>query len=190
MIVGRWVRSTIREATIPITPGCHSVAGEDVGAAIAERADLRLGLPCDPLLDGAALRVQRVELAGDLGGSPRVLGEEQLERRVGAADAAGGVESRGEAEAEGARVERARIGARHGDRAPGGPASHSLREPGGPPERAGGSRREAGRGRRRWRAPRDQGPRPPSARRGPARACARPPSRTAPRTGSHRHPGG
>ena len=90
------------------------LAHEHVGAAIPERADLGLGLPRDPLLDGATLGVQRVELARDLGGALPVLGDEQLERGVGAANPAGGVQARGEPEAERAGVEVARVGA--GDR--------------------------------------------------------------------------
>src|SRR3954470_23542203 len=60
-----------------------------------------LGLEQDARLGVLTLAVEQVELVGDVGGATFVLGEDQLEGGVGALEAAGGVDARGEPEAEG-----------------------------------------------------------------------------------------
>ena len=74
--------------------------------------DLGLGGPEDPLLDEPPLGVEPVELVGDLPRARVVAGEQELERRVRARQPAGGVQPRGEAEADRAGVELARVGLR------------------------------------------------------------------------------
>ena len=110
---GRWWRSAIREATIPMTPGVPALAGQHVGGLLAQLAHLRLGLEQDPRLGVAALGVGPVELVGDRRRALGIVGEHQLEPRVGAIQAPGGVDARREAEADGARVDGARIDLRH-----------------------------------------------------------------------------
>ena len=63
-IAGRWWRSAIREATIPITPGCQPSAASTSARPVGMLGDQRLGLEADPRLDVAALGVDRVELGG------------------------------------------------------------------------------------------------------------------------------
>ena len=115
---GRWWRSAIREATMPITPGCQPSAASTYAAGSAAAAarglrDLRLGLEQDPRLDVAALDVDRVELGGDRAGPLDVGRQQQLQPRVGAVQPPGGVDPRREPEADRARVDAARVDARH-----------------------------------------------------------------------------
>src|SRR3954447_10435765 len=63
-----------------------------------------LGLEQDASLGVLALAVEQVELVGDVGGATFVLGEDQLESGVGALEAGGGVDARGEPEAEACSV--------------------------------------------------------------------------------------
>ena len=60
----------------------------------------------------AALGVEAVELVGDLARADLVGGQQQLEPGVGALEPAGGVDPRREPEADGARVDPRRVGAR------------------------------------------------------------------------------
>ena len=97
---GRRQRSTSREATIPTTPGCQPSPATTIapwlacGAQAASAANRMRVSAC------WRSRVEQVELARDLGGAVAVLGQQQLERGVGAAHAAGRVDARAEPEAE------------------------------------------------------------------------------------------
>ena len=176
-------------------PGVPALAGEHVGGLLAELAHLGLGLEEDPRLGVAALGVGVVELVGDRRGALGVVGEHELEPGVGAVQAPGGVDARGEAKADRARVERARVDLGHAQQRadPGLASTWPARA--GPRARGGGSRRAAGRSRPRWRGRRGRGPRrrrrdrarrPPAARR---RACRRRRRRTGRGTGSRRRRG-
>jgi hypothetical protein len=85
-------------------------APQDIGGLLPQLGDLRLGGEQDPLLDVAALAVQAVELLGDRLGTRRVLGQQELQARVRALQPARGVDPRRQAEADRARVQRARVG--------------------------------------------------------------------------------
>ena len=52
-------------------------------AALGPRLHLGDGLAEDPVLDGLTLAVQLLQASGELGGLGVVLGEEELERRLG-----------------------------------------------------------------------------------------------------------
>ena len=65
----------------------------------------------DAVLDRLSLAVQLLELGGDPLRGLLVVGQQQLERRGRAAEAAGGVDPRGEPEADGALVDDGRIDA-------------------------------------------------------------------------------
>ena len=97
----------------PDDPRVPALAGQHVGRLLAQLAHLRLGLEEDPRLGVAALGVGVVELVGDRRGALGIVGEHQLEPRVGAVQAPGGVDARREAKADGARVERARVDLGH-----------------------------------------------------------------------------
>ena len=113
---GRPLRSTSREATIPITPGVPALAREHVRRALAERGHLRFGLEADPQLHLAGARGWRASSsARDLRGARGILGEDQLERRVGAVQAPGGVQARRQREAD-ARARRRCAGSTPRDR--------------------------------------------------------------------------
>ena len=76
----------------------------------------------------AALGVQPVELVGDLRRADLVVREQQLEAGVGALEAAGGVDPRREPEADRARVDPRRVGARDAhERAQPGPRRRRQR---------------------------------------------------------------
>ena len=149
-------------ATPPPPP--RSRPGSACGSAggLGGEQDARLGL--------LAVAVEQVELAGDLLGAGAVLGEQQLERGVGAAHAAGGVDARAEPEAERVLGELGRLDRRPPPSARAGRACGCARARRGPRARCGGSRRAAGRGRRRWRARRGRGPPRPRAGRRRRRA--------------------
>ena len=68
--------------------------------SLAQLGNLRIGLPQDPILDSAALRVDRVELGGDFAGALRIGGQQELESRVGAVQPARGVYPGRQAESE------------------------------------------------------------------------------------------
>ena len=152
---GRQWRSTSRDATIPMTPGCHPSPATTYRGARAPAArsaasaanEMRsLGVP--------ALAVEQVELARDLAGARVVLGQQQLERGVGAAHPPGGVDARPEPEAErvlGRASPGRRAATRISARRPGLARARERRRP--VARRCGGSRRAAARGRRPWRAP-------------------------------------
>jgi hypothetical protein len=97
----------------PDDPGMPALAGQHVGRLLAQLAHLRLGVEEDPRLGMAALGVGPVELVGDRRGALGVVGEHELEPRVGAIQAARGVDARREAKADGARVDRAGIDLGH-----------------------------------------------------------------------------
>ena len=91
---GRPLRSTMREATIPITPGCQpspesTYASRSPSSAIWASAWWRIARSTS-----LALAVGRVELVRHLAGAAGVLGQQQLERRVGAVQPPGGVQPR------------------------------------------------------------------------------------------------
>ena len=110
---GRWWRSAIRDATIPITPGCQpSAASTYAGAPARALRHQLLGLEEDPRLDVAALDVDGVELGGDRAGARDVGRQQQLEAGVGAMQPPGGVDPRREPEADRAGVDPARVDAR------------------------------------------------------------------------------
>ena len=116
-----------------------------------------------------------------------VLGEHELERDVGPAEPAGGIDPRREPEADGGRVDGGRIDVRRRASARAARASACARARAGPRSRARGSRRRAARRRRSSRARRDRGGvRAPGGRRraAPARACGRRRCRRARGTGS------
>ena len=111
---GRWWRSAMREATIPITPGVPALAGEHVAPALLAA----LARPAPRRRTGcAARRARRSALAASSSSAIArralgVLGEHELEPGVGAVQAPGGVDARREAEADRVGVERARVDAR------------------------------------------------------------------------------
>ena len=80
------------------------VAPDDVATAAAPglgpRLDLRDRRAEDPVLDRLTVAVQRLELAGERLRLLVALREQELERRVGAAETAGGVDARCEPEAD------------------------------------------------------------------------------------------
>ncbi len=85
------------------------LVGEDVAAAPALRLGPLLhlgdGRAENSVLDLLPLAVQLLELVGEPAGDVGVFGEQQLERRLGAAEAARGVDPRGQPEADGALVD-------------------------------------------------------------------------------------
>ena len=87
--------------------------GEAVGAATLllgrQALDPRDRLVEDPVLDGLPVVVHALELRGEVAGDGRIVGEQELERGLGAAEAASGVDARGEAEADGALVDGGRV---------------------------------------------------------------------------------
>ena len=97
---GRWWRSAIRAATIPITPGCQSSPASTYAAAG----------PCSATCASAANRIRvstsrRSALTASSSAAiaaraRRILGQQQLEPGVGAVQAPGGVDPRREAEAD------------------------------------------------------------------------------------------
>ncbi len=102
----------------PDHAGMPAVRGEHVCAPRACLRDLSLGLPRRSLLERAALGVDQVELGGDLARSLRIVGQQQLECRIGPPQPPGGVDPRSEAEAERAGIERARVGPADRDQRP------------------------------------------------------------------------
>ena len=92
------------------------LAREHVAAAALRRlgplANLRDRLAKDALLDGLAVAVQGLELAGEALRFGRVVGQEHLERGARMAEPSGGVDPRREPEAELAGLDRRRIDAR------------------------------------------------------------------------------
>ena len=103
MALGDPARDDADDARVP------ALAGEHVGGAVAELGDLRLGLEEDPLLGEAPLGVGGVELACDGVGALGVVGEHQLDARVGAVQPAGGVDPRGQPEADHPSVDARRV---------------------------------------------------------------------------------
>ena len=94
-----------------MTPGCQSSPASTYAGASPARATCASASNRMRCLGVAALAVGRVELGGDRLGALRVLGEHQLEPRVGAVQAPGRVDPRRQAKADRARVERARVDA-------------------------------------------------------------------------------
>ena len=118
MIAGRLWRSTIFDATIPITPACQPGAA----STYALRSPISLAsasasqvIRCSVLRRSA---VDRVEFLRDLLGALRVLREQQFEAGVGASHAARGVDPRRQPEGQAGGVKRARIRARDPHQSP------------------------------------------------------------------------
>ena len=180
----------------PDHAGMPALGGEHERAAFGMLGDERLGLEADPGLDVAALGVDAVELLGDGLGPFAVLGQQQLEPRVGAVQAPGGVQPRAEPEADRGLVEPARVHARDVHQRPQADLARARPAPSGPRGRAGGSRPAAARRRPPWPARRGPDPRrpapgpPPLPPAAPGRACRRRPRRTGRRTGSRSAAGG
>ena len=103
-------------ARVPVRTGQH--VGAPARPLGLELAHLGLGLPLDALLDGTALGVDLVELRRDRLGAHRVLAEHQLHPGIGAGQPARRVDPRRQAEAERARVQRARVGPGDRDQRP------------------------------------------------------------------------
>src|SRR5439155_7448448 len=102
------------------------LGGEHVRSAITEGRDLFLGRKANLALDEPALAVGPVELFGDLRGAGALLGEDQLQARVGAMHAAGRVQARRKREGDRSLAEHARLDSRDGHQgtqtSPTGPA--------------------------------------------------------------------
>ena len=97
---GRWWRSASREATIPITPGCQPSPASTYAARCAQRRDLRFGLEADAASRPGGARGWRGRARRAICAARAAsLGEDQLERRVGAVQAPGGVQARRQREA-------------------------------------------------------------------------------------------
>ena len=93
----------------PDDPGVPALTGENeagcLGLLARQRGELALGVREHLALDVAALVVRAVELGRDLLGALLVGGQHQLDAGVGAIEASGGVDPRGEPEREVALVE-------------------------------------------------------------------------------------
>jgi hypothetical protein len=76
MALGDSRRDDADDARVP------ALAGEYVGGCGTGRRDLRLGLEADPRLDMSALRVQVIQLIGQLACTLGIVGQQQLERAV------------------------------------------------------------------------------------------------------------
>ena len=197
---GRWWRSAIREATMPITPGCQPSAASTYAAGSAPPA--RAAATCA----SASKRIRvstsrrstltRSSSAADRARPLDVGGQQQLEPGVGAVQPPGGVDPRREPEPDRARVDPARVDARdlHQRLQPGLARRRERAQPlAHEPPVLVHERHAVGHGGERdevevgvGRAP---GPcRPPRA--APARAGARRRPRTARGTGSRRPPDG
>ena len=143
---GRWWRSAIREATIPITPGCQpSPASTYAGARARARPPAprrRTGSASPTSRRSAFTASSSAAIARARAG---VLGQQQLEPGVGAVQPPGGVDPRREPEAD-----RVGVDARSGRRArppsaPAGPACAVRGERrAGPRAPGAGSRRRSG----------------------------------------------
>ena len=111
------------------------LAPEDVAPPSAllrrQRLDERDRLTDDAILHGLALPVQLLELGCELLGPCLVLGEDQLEGGIGAAQPARGVDARRESEADRGGVDRRRVdmGAPHERLQPGPPCGRERSEP-------------------------------------------------------------
>ena len=167
------------------------LAGDDVAAAAAAWLGPGLDrggrLAQDPLLDGLALPVQLLELERDPARLLLVIGQQQLQRGDRAAETAGGVDARGEPEADRTLVDALQGRPGRPASAPAGRAGWSSRGGAGRRAPARGSRRRAGRRRRSSRARPGRGSVQGSdvrARAAPPRACRRHRSRRAPGTGN------
>ena len=110
---GRWWRSAMREATIPMTPGCQPSPARTYAVALPRLGDHALGLEEDALLDVAALGVRTVELLGDHAGALGLPGEQELDAGVRAIEATRRVEPRREPEADRAGVDARGVRLRH-----------------------------------------------------------------------------
>ena len=118
MIAGRLWRSTIFDATIPITPACQPGAA----STYALRSPIsQASASASQVIRCSVLRRSVLTASSslrDLLGALRVLGEQQLEAGVGAPHAARGVDPRRQPEGEAGGVKRARIGARDPHQSP------------------------------------------------------------------------
>ena len=148
-------------ADMPALPREHERAPP---SAVAERRDLRFGLEPDPALDLAALVVDAIELLRDLRRARRILGQDQLERGVGAVQPPRGVQPRGQSERDRALVHPRRVDRARPPSARAAPAWPSPPARAARAARARGSRRAAARRRRSSRAPPGRGRAPAGAR--------------------------
>ena len=174
---------------MPITPSCQLSSASDVAALrLPGRRpclDLIDGRAEDPVLDRLPVAVQLLEPLREPRRLVRVVGEQELERGLGAAEAPGGVDARREPERDRALVDRRRDRPGPSASAPrfrAARASFELLQA--RRSRARGSRRRAVRRRRSSPARRGRAGRRGRARRAPARACRRRRCRTAPGTGT------
>ena len=92
------VPALVREDVSLLPPSC-----------LRPRVDDGRGLAEDPFLDRLALAVQLLQLRRDPGGGVLVVGQQQLERGRRPAETPGGVDPRGEPEADGTLVDDSRI---------------------------------------------------------------------------------
>ena len=159
MIVGRWKRSTMRDATMPITPGCQpSRAEHDRAAVVAVESSGRrpAAIASSRICFSIACRSRfccsrYVAISVALGAS--AVGE-HLDGQLRVAHPPAGVEPRGEQEADVVAVELLPGRARPIRSAPGCRRACDAFKPAEPEVRRGcGSRRPAGRRRRSSPAP-------------------------------------
>ena len=94
-------------ALVPVLV-CNDVAAPTL-AALGPRLDLGNSLADDPVLDRLPLAVQLLEAAGELGGLRVVLGEEELQRRLGMREPPGCVDPRRQTESDSAGVDGGRV---------------------------------------------------------------------------------
>ena len=118
MIAGRLWRSTIFDATIPITPACQPGAA----STYALRSPIsQASASASQVIRCSVLRRSLLTASSSCAISSarwRVLGEQQLEAGVGAPHAARGVDPRRQPEGEAGGVKRARIRARDPHQSP------------------------------------------------------------------------
>ena len=102
-MAGLAVRSTTREARMPMTPRCQPSPSMSEKAISGE-----FGFGCEAFFDDAesggfgvaAFAVEALEFGGEFDGAVRVAGGEELDDFGGDVHAAGGVDARGEAEGD------------------------------------------------------------------------------------------
>ncbi len=102
----------------PDHTGVPVLAREHVRRRLRMLGPRGLGGKEDPCLDILALAVEQVQLICDSGRPVLVLGQDELEARVGAGEAARGVDARREAEPERVLVDRDGVDARHAHECP------------------------------------------------------------------------
>ncbi len=130
---GRRWRSTSREATMPTTPGCHPSPATTIAAALiwsAHAASAACRMRCSV---SRRSRLRRSSSPCDLFRPLGVVGEQQLERGVGAVQAPRRVDTRAEPEAGGTGVNVPGLERRHAHQRPdarsGGPGERGQALP-------------------------------------------------------------